>query len=476
MVVDDDRNVVESFTELFRDRYRVLGAYNGAEAIRLLKEQEVDLAFLDYRLPGENGLEVLQSIQAVDPDLDTVIITAHGSFETIIQSMALGAYDYIEKPLDIDKVNLVAQRALESRKMKHYVKAVREDQIRTYDLARVIGKSQMMHEVFKAIGRLVNNDVTVLIQGESGTGKELIARALHYNSPRRDEPFMAVNCSGLPESLLENELFGHDPQAFTGATTRKAGRFEAAGEGTVFLDEIGDMPVTTQTKLLRVLQEREFQRLGGVKSIRLKARVTAATNKDLGEEIRRGRFREDLFYRINVASIQVPPLRERIEDIPPLVEHFLSVTAHRLNKTLRGISEDALRILTRYPWPGNVRELENVMTTLGINTQSGIIRADDIPRYISTGTQPDGDLFDEFIGSFLSRYGGETGLLSFLTGQLESRLLRRLAELTGNNKTAMAERLGISRVTLQKKLTCRPPHRGPAPGTAPGAAGAGPQP
>ena len=286
LVVDDDRNVVASFAELFRDRYRVMGAYNGAEAVQAVRGQEVDLAFLDYRLPGEDGLEVLKNLHAIDPDLDTVIITAHGSFEAIIQSIALGAYDYIEKPLDIEKVNLIAHRALESRKMKHFVKAMREEQIETYDLARIIGRSQVMHEVFKAIGRLVNNDVTVLIQGESGTGKELVARAIHYEQPAartaRSWPSTAPPC---PRALLESELFGHEKGPFTGAMVQRKGRFEMADEGTIFLDEIGDMPLGTQTKLLRVLQEREFERVGGIHRIQVDVRVIAATNKDLAEEV-----------------------------------------------------------------------------------------------------------------------------------------------------------------------------------------------
>ncbi|MEJ2013807.1 MAG: sigma 54-interacting transcriptional regulator, partial [Anaerolineales bacterium] len=247
LVVDDDRGVFESFSALFRGEHTVLGAYNGKEADKLLEENHVELIFLDYRLPGDDGLSVLKQIRSKMPDADIVMITAYGSLETIVQSIALGACDYLEKPLDAGKIRIITQRALGSRKMRHYVRVIQDEQLRTYDLTRVVGKSEIMQNVFKAIGRLVNNDITVLITGESGSGKELIARALHYNGNRKNEPFIAVNCSALPEALLENELFGHEAQAFTGATTQQAGKFEAAAEGTVFLDEIGDLPLSIQT-------------------------------------------------------------------------------------------------------------------------------------------------------------------------------------------------------------------------------------
>jgi len=452
LVVDDDRGVFESFSALFRGEHTVLGAYNGKEAEKLLEENEVELIFLDYRLPGDDGLSVLKTIRSKSPDADIVMITAYGSLETIVQSISLGACDYLEKPLDAAKIKIIAKRVLKSRKMRHYVRVIQDEHLRAYDLTRVVGKSEVMQNVFKAIGRLVNNDITVLITGESGSGKELIARALHYNGNRKKEPFMAVNCSALPESLLENELFGHEAQAYTGATTRQAGKFEAAAEGTVFLDEIGDLPLSIQTKLLRVLQEREFQRLGGSRNINLKARIIAATNRNLLSLIKNGKFREDLFYRINVASIEVPPVRERKEDIPLLVEHFVSVAASKLNKTLRGVTEEALAILVNYPWPGNVRELENVILSLGINCQSGIIQAAEIPRYL-IGNDKGRDLFSDFVDVFLRRYADRKGLLKILYNSLEPSLIRKLLAELGNNKTAVAERLGISRVTLQRKLS-----------------------
>ena len=452
LVVDDDRSVVESFSALFRGEHTVLGAYNGKEAEKLLKENHVELIFLDYRLPGDDGLSVLKQIRSKMPDADIVMITAYGSLETIVQSISLGACDYLEKPLDAGKIRIITQRALGSRKMRHYVRVIQDEQLRTYDLTKVVGKSEVMQNVFKATGRLVNNDITVLITGESGSGKELIARALHYNGNRKNEPFVAVNCSALPEALLENELFGHEAQAYTGATTQQAGKFEAAAEGTVFLDEIGDLTLSIQTKLLRVLQERELQRLGGSRNIYLKARVITATNRNLLTLIKNGKFREDLFYRINVASIEVPPLRERKDDIPLLVDHFVNVAASKLNKTLRGVTDEALSILKNYRWPGNVRELENVILSLGINCQSGIIEAAEIPRYLS-GNDKGQDLFSDFSEVFLRQYADQKGLLKLLYNSLEPPLIRMLLTKLGNNKTAVAERLGISRVTLQRKLS-----------------------
>ena len=357
LVIDDDKSILESFRALFKGKHRVLAAYNAREALASILENEIELVFLDYRLPGQDGLKVLESIRKLEPGLYVIVITGHGSFETIIRAMSLGAYDYVEKPLDIDKITILAKRALESRKMNAIVKVVTEEQAEFYSLNRIIGKSQVMQDIFKTIGLLVNNDVTVLISGESGTGKELIAKSLHYNSPRKNEPFMAVNCSGLTESLLDNELFGHEPQAFTGAYSQKKGKVEAAGEGALFLDEIGDMPLPIQAKLLRVLQEKEFQRLGGIRNIAMKARVIAASNKKLQEEVAAGRFRKDLYYRINVASLSVPPLRNRKDDIPLLSEHFIKEANRRLKKSITGLVAGTMEILTGYSWPGNVREL-----------------------------------------------------------------------------------------------------------------------
>jgi DNA-binding NtrC family response regulator len=451
LVIDDDRSIIDSFRILFEGTHSVIGAYNGTEALQELSEHKVDLIFLDYRLPGQDGLEVLNLIQDADPDACVVIISGYGNFETIIKSISLGAYDYIEKPLDSEKIRLVTERVLESRKISAYMKHIKDTEIDNYHLSHMIGKSVKMQEVFKAVGRLVNNDVSVLITGESGTGKELIAKSIHYNSPRKNDPFIAVNCSGITETLLNNELFGHEAQAFTGADSRKRGKFEAAGEGTIFLDEIGDMPYPTQSTLLRVLQEREFTRLGGTQTIRLKARIIAATNKNLLDEMKKNRFRQDLYYRVNVASIDLPPLRERKEDIPPLVDYFIQLNCKKIKKTIRGISDNALRTLECYDWPGNVRELENVLTNVCIHLQDNYIHSLSIPSFVSGGGK-ETDMYDEFVMKVLQSHEERKDLLKTMTSRLEERLIERVAEMTRGNKSQMAKILGISRVTLQKKL------------------------
>jgi len=452
LVIDDDQSIIESFRILFEGTHSVIGAYNGTEALQVLSKHKVDLIFLDYRLPGQDGLEVLNLIQATDPDACVVIISGYGNFETIIQSISLGAYDYIEKPLDAEKIRLVTERVLESRKMSVYMKHIKDTEIDNYSLSHVIGKSVKMQEVFKSVGRLVNNDVSVLITGESGTGKELIAKAIHYNSPRKNDPFVAVNCSGITETLLNNELFGHEAQAFTGADSRKRGKFEAAAEGTLFLDEIADMPYSTQSTLLRVLQEREFTRLGGTQTIRLKARIIAATNKDLLNEVNKNRFRQDLYYRVNVASIDLPTLRERKEDIPPLVDYFIRLNCKKMKKTIRGISENALKTLELYDWPGNVRELENVLTNVCIHLQDNYIHSLSIPSAVAVRGK-ETDMYDEFVMKFLQSHGERKDLLNIMTSRLEERLIERVEQMTQGNKSRMAKILGISRVTLQKKLS-----------------------
>ena len=451
LVIDDDRSIIESFRILFEGNHTVIGAYNGPEALQELSKHKVDLIFLDYRLPGQDGLEVLKTILSKDPDAYVIIITGYGNFETIIQSISLGAYDYIEKPLDAEKVRITITRALESKKMSSYVKHIKDMEIENYSLSHIIGKSEKMQEVFKTVGRLVNNDVPVLITGESGTGKELIAKAIHYNSARKNDPFIAVTCSGLTETLLNNELFGHEAQAFTGADSQKKGKFEAAGDGTIFLDEIGDMPISTQSTLLRVLQEREFTRLGGIQTIRMKARIIAATNKNLLDEVRKNRFRQDLYYRVNVVSIDLPPLRERKEDISLLVDYFIKMNNKKMKKSISGISDSANKTLVDYNWPGNVRELENVLTNVCIHLQDNYIRTLCIPSF-GMQENEEADLYDDFIRTILQIHGMEKNLLKNMTRCLQERLIKKVAQMTKGNKSEMAKILGISRVTLQKKL------------------------
>ena len=450
LVIDDDKGIQKSFTHLFSGEHEILSGYNGKEGLDLLAGKEVDLIFLDYRMPGDDGIEVLKAIKKKETAIPVIMITAHGNFETIIEATSLGAYDYIEKPLDIDKITILAKRALESCKMNRYVNAIRSENLRNHQKNRIIGNSLLMQDIFKSIGRLVNNDVVVHITGESGTGKELIAKALHFSGSRKNEPFIAVNCSGLSEALLDNELFGHEPQAFTGAVSLKTGKFEAAGEGTILLDEIGDMPLQIQTKLLRVLQEKEFQRLGGLKTIKLKARVITATNRNLQEAVKSGSFREDLFYRINVAKIQLPPLRERKEDIPVLADFFLKKASEKLNRDFSGISEDLIKEFAEYSWPGNVREMENLITSICINAQGPLLTVLDMPVRLA-GPLSSGSL-EKVAEEFYRKNGKSENLLPALYERLEKAMIEIAGKSLNYNKSAMAKVLGISRVTLAKKI------------------------
>ncbi len=334
--------------------------------------------------------------------------------------------------------------------MNKYVNAVQSEQIKNYGFKKIIGNSTAIQEVFKSIGRLVNNDVIVHIAGESGTGKELVAHALHFNGKRKNEPFIAVNCSGLIESILDNELFGHEPQAFTGAVSLKIGKFEAAGEGTIFLDEIGDMPLTIQTKFLRILQENEFHRMGGLKNIKLKARVITATNRNLFEEVQAGRFREDLYYRINVAKIILPPLRERKEDIPELTDFFVQKISRKINKSFISVPEQIKNEFINYDWPGNVRELENLITSMCINAKGAVLALDDMPATVLKSSRE--DCLSKVIDKFYMENKHSKNLLPLLYEKLEKIMIDKIAHEQNNNKSAMAEILGISRVTLTKKM------------------------
>ena len=450
LIIDDDNGIQKSFSNLFGKEYKVLNGYNGKEGLKILSSDEVDLVFLDYRMPGIDGFEVLKKIKKMEPDLPVVMISAHGNFEIVIEAISLGAYDYIEKPLDIDKIAIILKRALESSRMNKYVNAVQSEQIKNYGFKKIIGNSTVMQEVFKSIGRLVNNDVIVHIAGESGTGKELVANALHFNGKRKNEPFIAVNCSGLTESVLDNELFGHEAQAFTGAVSLKIGKFEAAGEGTIFLDEIGDMPLTIQTKFLRVLQENEFSRMGGLKSIKLKARVITATNRNLQEEVRAGRFREDLYYRINVAKIVLPPLKERKEDIPELIDFFIQKISKKINKNFTSLPEEIKDKFMNYDWPGNVRELENLITSMCINAKGSVITNTDMPVFVSK--QSSEDSFSKVVDEFFRENKDSNNLLPLLYEKLEKLMIEKIGQEQNFNKSAMAELLGISRVTLAKKM------------------------
>ncbi|PYO54034.1 MAG: two-component system response regulator, partial [Candidatus Rokuibacteriota bacterium] len=357
--------------------YEVTAVRDGDEALRAFSDAPFDLVFLDIRMPGTDGLTVLAKLRALAGDAHVIVMTAHGTMETAIQAMQRGAYDYLAKPFDLDEVLLLAERALAAGRLTQEVARLKTGLQEVWEFGALIGRHPRMQEVYKTIGRIAASDVTVLLRGESGTGKELVARAIHHYSRRAGRPFVAVSSAAIPGTLLESELFGHERGAFTDAKERKLGKLELAHGGTLFLDEIGDMPPELQTKLLRALQERTIERVGGQESLRIDVRVLAATNRDLETMMREGRFREDLFYRLNVVTVTLPPLRERRRDVPLLVEHLLAKYATELGE--RGVAPEALDRLVGHDWPGNVRELENVVQRAMVMATSGVILPEHLP-------------------------------------------------------------------------------------------------
>jgi two-component system response regulator AtoC len=373
LIIDDERPLLETLEMFLTEKgYAVGCAMSATEGLKQCTLFDPHVIILDIRLPDMNGLDVLQELIR-NGRKNIIIITAFHDMDITIKAVKFGAFDYIPKPIDVEELDRVIDRALKSSSSARTAETICVDPSLLYVEGKIIGKDRGMKEIFKAIGVLSENRVTVLIEGETGTGKELIARAIHYNSPYKEHPFRAINCSTIVGTLLESELFGHEKGAFTGASSLKRGKFELAGQGTIFLDEIGEIPFELQSKLLRFLEEKEFERLGGEEKIRSNARVITATNKDLWKMVRNGVFREDLYYRLNVATIKVPPLRERKSDIPLLVEHILRKINCQLSKGIRKVEEEALKRMTEYDWPGNVREIENILTHAAIHTQGEII-------------------------------------------------------------------------------------------------------
>jgi len=371
LIVDDEPNIRRVLTAVFEKAgYRVLTAENGRKALDVVSsEPDVNVMICDLIMPDLNGVEVLKSAKEINPQLSVVMITAHGTIKTAVDAMKLGAFDYITKPFDMDEIKLVVKNAAERSELLEENIHLKQELKSRYSFEGIIGSSSKMQEVFKIVERVANSNATVLIRGESGTGKELIARAIHYNSPRAARPFIAVSCAALPETLLESELFGYEKGAFTGAVGQKAGRFELAHQGTLFLDEVPEISPPVQVKLLRVLQEREFERVGGTKTIKVDVRLIAATNRDLEQLVAEGHFRPDLYYRLQVIQVFLPPLRERTEDIPLLVQHFIEKYNKENGKFVKGATDETMELLMKYRWPGNVRELENVI-------ERGVVLAD----------------------------------------------------------------------------------------------------
>jgi two-component system nitrogen regulation response regulator GlnG len=465
LVADDEESMRWVLSKALKKKgFNVDLARDGDEALRMIKSGDYDLAILDIKMPGLSGLELLDRVRELKSDLLVVIMTAEASMKNAVEAMKRGAYDYLTKPFDLDVIDAIIEKVDRAREMVSQVTFLKEELKDRYQLEKtIIGNSPAMREIYKTIGKVAPSDVTVLIQGESGTGKELIARAIHFNSKRLGKPFIALNCAAIPKDLLESELFGFEKGAFTGATERKLGKFEQANGGTIFLDEIGDMPIDLQSKILRVLQEKEVTRTGGNQSIVVDVRIVAATNQDLEESVRRKEFREDLFYRLNVIPLQLVPLRERSEDIPLLVEYFLAKICTELDSPPKRCSPEALRFLSGYAWPGNVRELENTLKRAVILSSDPLLTVTDFPGVRShKGDElvPSEELSLEGIvdiklrGSFTNMEKMESGdVYSMVLEQVERPLICFVLEKTRGNQVRAADILGINRNTLRKKIT-----------------------
>ncbi len=445
LIVDDERSMVE-FLEYMLDKegYQVTGCLDPNQALSLLRDEEgFDLVISDIKMPAMDGLELLKAARNRDPDTPFIFITAYASSETAIEALKLGAFDYITKPFEIEKFKSLVMHALTARDLKRQVQVLEGE---TSPPNEMVGTSPPMLEIYKLIGTISSTDSTVLIMGESGTGKELVARAIHRASPRRDRAFVSINCSAFPETLLESELFGYVKGAFTGAAGNKKGLFEAASSGTMFLDEIGEMSPAMQVKLLRALQEKRIRRVGGTEEIQIDVRVIAATNRELAKEIEAGNFREDLYYRLAVIPIAIPPLRDRKSDILPLVRHFISKYNRKLDRNVRGITEDALRCFEQYRWPGNVRELENVIERGVTLESSDFIQKVRLPEHIQRG----GFLRDSAAMPFFTADGG-LDLETYLR-DLERQIIEQALTLADGNQTRAAEILRLSYRSLRHRI------------------------
>jgi len=440
LVVDDEADMRSLLKDVLEERgHRVALATNGRDALKKLAEEDYAVVLTDLRMREMQGLELLAEIKRTYPDINVILMTAFGSVESAIEAMKQGAYDYLTKPVKTDELVMIVEKALREAALRQEVTRLRREVHKEYSFHQILGKSKPMQQVFDLIRRVADSPTNVLITGESGTGKELVAKAIHYNSERRDAPFVPVNCAAIPEALIESELFGHMKGAFTDAKGDKRGLFEEAQKGTLFLDEISELPLMLQAKLLRAIQEREIRRVGATRAVPVDVRLIAATNLNLAEEVKAKRFREDLFYRLNVIEIRLPPLRERREDIPMLVEAFLKKCAEASHKPLQGMSESALALLMDFPWPGNVRELENVVERAVTLARGEKILPEDLPPSI-LGARGDRTVIDDAAERILP------------LGDVEKEYILRILDKTGGNKYQAAQALGIDRKTLYRKL------------------------
>jgi two-component system response regulator HydG len=442
LIADDDPGLRESLERtLTREGYRVVLASDGRAALERVQAGGVDLIVTDLKMPGLTGLELLRAAKAIMPDVDVILLTAFGTVEEAVKAMKDGAYDFLTKPFRREQLIKLIDKALERRDLIEQNRALKKQLEDIRSKGQMIGDSPSWRRMMTLVEQVADSSATVLIQGESGSGKELVARTIHERSARRNGPFVAVNCAALPETLLESELFGYEKGAFTGAAGRKEGRFELAHAGTLFLDEVADLSLVTQPKILRVLQEGEFERLGGTRLLQVDVRIVAATNQDLSEMVKDKRFREDLYYRLNVITIRVPPLRERHEDIRLLAQYYLRIYGAKNGRKLEGFSNEAIERLESYAWPGNVRELENLVERTVILARKDRIDAEDLPEEVMGVKRPPRDAILELIGTPLA--------------DIEQRLLDETLRITGGNKTQAAKLLGIDVRTVARKLERR---------------------
>ncbi len=455
LVVDDEDSVRYSFQRAFGNDYHIVTAETGEDALSEIERNSPGLVFLDVRMPRMSGLEILRRIKEHYPKLPVILMTGYSDTDTAIEAMKLGAFDYIPKPFENQEIKQLIEKGLDAYQMIEDTVLFTGETRGRED--KIIGSSRVMHEIYKTIGRVAESDTTVLIEGESGTGKELVARAIHNHSQRRGKPFLAVNCAAIPESLLESELFGYEKGAFSGAESRRTGKFEQSSTGTILLDEIGDMSLMTQSKILRVLQDQTIERLGGKETVKVDIRVLAATNQNLGKAVQEKRFREDLFYRLNVVTLFLPPLRERIEDIPELVEYFISRLKQEVSSSVQGISPEVLRLFKNYSWPGNVRELENILKKAFILSKSAVLTREDFPFLKDLEPRSDLERFEKELSLLLEI---PFQIKDQLKGEFHQKIIelveRHLIEKTlrevGNNQVKAAELLGINRITLRKRI------------------------
>jgi len=443
LIVDDEKNYLVVLEALLSpEGYEIITADNARSALRLIEESDLDLVLTDMKMPGVSGMELLEQCKKINPEVPVIMMTAYGTIEMAVQAMKKHAFDYITKPFQNEELKLTIKKALENYRLIKENRRLSEALSEKHKFSNIIGRSKPMLRIYDLIGKVAYSKASVLITGPSGTGKELIAKAIHYESPRKNRPFVSVNCGALTETLLESELFGHEKGAFTGAVALKKGRFELADGGTLFLDEVGEMPPSLQVKLLRVLQEMEFERVGGTRSLRVDVRVLSASNRNLKETVAEGSFREDLFYRLNVIHIEVPPLRERPEDIRLLVNHFIDKYRRTSGEEKIELSPEVWKSFYAYRWPGNVRELENVIERAVVLNSEGVINQRDLPAEFS----------EENIELDVDRFIPSDVPLQETMEKIEEQLIRRALKQSGDVQSHAAERLGITKSLIQHKM------------------------